>query len=48
MPIDRHKFILNNYVLNKQKSTEKRDSDVIRENHKFLWETETPSSWEER
>lgn len=49
-PFDRHKYILNNYVLNKSKSKEKRDADIIRENHKFLWDDddETPNSWEER
>lgn len=26
----------------------KRDIDVIRENHKFLWDDEEPSSWEEQ
>lgn len=26
----------------------KRDIDVIRENHKFLWLDEEPSSWEEQ
>lgn len=26
----------------------KRDIDVIRENHKFLWNDEEPRSWEEQ
>ncbi|XP_030370844.1 protein FRA10AC1 homolog [Scaptodrosophila lebanonensis] len=53
---ERHSYVLNQYVLTKS-ATEarkhKRDIDVIRENHRFLWdedeanETES-SSWEQR
>lgn len=49
--IERHNFVLQNYVLNKARSKEKRDSDVIKENHKFLWNEEdeaASSTWEER
>ncbi|XP_055837175.1 protein FRA10AC1 [Episyrphus balteatus] len=49
---DRHDYILKNFILNKaasQNSKHKRDIDVIRENHKFLWEDEdVPDSWESR
>ncbi|XP_017132432.1 protein FRA10AC1 homolog [Drosophila elegans] len=53
---ERHNYILNNYVLNSPADAEsrrhKRDIDVIRENHRFLWEDEevdTDSlSWEQR
>ncbi|KAI8043816.1 protein FRA10AC1 [Drosophila gunungcola] len=53
---ERHNYILNNYVLNSPSEAEsrrhKRDIDVIRENHRFLWEDEevdTDSlSWEQR
>ncbi|XP_050396962.1 protein FRA10AC1 homolog [Patella vulgata] len=56
----RHKQFVNNYMLyyggNKQEfkrdtSRDKRDSDVIRENHQFLWEDEDDDSqlsWERR
>lgn len=50
-PVERHKYVLHNYVLNKARSKEKRDSDVIKENHKFLWNEEdeaAASTWEER
>lgn len=47
-PVERHKYILHNYVLNRNKSREKRDSDVIQENHRFLWEDEEATTWEER
>ncbi|KAL1122449.1 hypothetical protein AAG570_002780 [Ranatra chinensis] len=57
-PFELHKRLINNYILVRKGSTsalrrdssrDKRDIDVIRENHKFLWEgNETPSSWEER
>lgn len=52
-----HKAIINTYVLKKPGDTtcfkrdtskEKRDIDVIRDNHKFLWNDEAPSTWEEQ
>ncbi|XP_017037338.1 protein FRA10AC1 homolog [Drosophila kikkawai] len=54
---ERHNYILNHYVLNSPAEAEarrhKRDIDVIRENHRFLWEddeeVDTDSlSWEQR
>lgn len=54
---ERHNYILNHYVLNSHAEAEsrrhKRDIDVIRENHRFLWEddeeVDTDSlSWEQR
>ncbi|KAH8353173.1 hypothetical protein KR084_009434 [Drosophila pseudotakahashii] len=53
---ERHSYILNHYVLNSPAEAEsrrhKRDIDVIRENHRFLWddeEVDTDSlSWEQR
>lgn len=52
----KHDYILQTFVLNKQNSAEnrkhKRDIDVIRENHKFLWNDEDEAtisdSWEVR
>uniref|UniRef100_A0A8D8PQ55 Protein FRA10AC1 homolog n=1 Tax=Cacopsylla melanoneura TaxID=428564 RepID=A0A8D8PQ55_9HEMI len=56
-PYELHKKLINNYVLTQQGSTsrlkrdssrDKTDLDVIRENHKFLWdESSEPSTWEE-
>ncbi|XP_069677863.1 protein FRA10AC1 homolog isoform X2 [Periplaneta americana] len=55
---DLHKRLVNDYILCRQGATtllgrdtsrDKRDIDVIRENHKFLWdEGDTPDSWEAR
>lgn len=57
-PYERHKLIINEYVLNKPGQTKllqhdlskgKRDIDIIRENHKFLWdEDDVAETWEER
>ncbi|XP_046391140.1 protein FRA10AC1 homolog [Ischnura elegans] len=54
---DRHKKLINDYLLCRKGATallqrdtsrDKRDIDVIRENHKFLWEeTDEPRSWGE-
>lgn len=40
----------NNYAYNYFSSRDKRDFDVIRENHKFLWneETDATDTWEKR
>ncbi|GLV41087.1 uncharacterized protein CBL_04611 [Carabus blaptoides fortunei] len=52
-----HKAIINTYVLkkpgdtttfNRDTSKDKRDIDVIRDNHKFLWDDDAPSTWEEQ
>ncbi|KDR23273.1 protein FRA10AC1 homolog isoform X3 [Zootermopsis nevadensis] len=53
---DLHKRLINDYMvyyhgktnlLKRNKSRDKRDIDVIRENHRFLWdEDDVPESWE--
>ncbi|XP_065565172.1 protein FRA10AC1-like [Artemia franciscana] len=55
---DRHKQMINNYFLYYKGSTSalqqdrsrlKRDSDIVREHHQFLWESnEEAQSWEKR
>ncbi|KAL2746519.1 protein FRA10AC1 [Vespula maculifrons] len=56
---DRHKKLINDYLLLKGEtvaslkrdtSRDKRDFDVIKENHKFLWDEDDdqPSTWEAR
>lgn len=55
---DLHKRLINDYVLSKpgasrllkrDTSRDKRDIDVIRENHRFLWEDDNaPNTWEEQ
>ncbi|XP_039281430.1 protein FRA10AC1-like isoform X1 [Nilaparvata lugens] len=57
-PFEQHKRLINVYVLQRKGSSEllkrntsrdKRDIDVIRENHCFLWEDDVePNSWEKR
>uniref|UniRef100_A0A023F7L7 Protein FRA10AC1 n=1 Tax=Triatoma infestans TaxID=30076 RepID=A0A023F7L7_TRIIF len=57
-PYELHKHLINTYVLNRTGTTsllrrdtskDKTDIDVIRENHKFIWEDdEQPTTWEER
>lgn len=57
-PYELHKFLINEYILTKpgttrylarDKSRDKHDIDVIKENHKFLWDPDKePESWEER
>ncbi|XP_071446324.1 protein FRA10AC1 [Hetaerina americana] len=54
---DRHKKLINDYLLcrkgasallKRDTSRDKRDIDIIRENHKFLWEeTDEPRTWGE-
>ncbi|XP_037958993.1 protein FRA10AC1-like, partial [Teleopsis dalmanni] len=45
----RHDYVLKKYILNSQTSNQKRDIDIIREGHRFLWDDESkPQSWEER
>lgn len=54
---ERHKLLINHYVLyypgstsllQRDGSRDKRDIDVIKENHKFLWDgTDTPDTWEQ-
>uniref|UniRef100_A0A2P2IB69 Protein FRA10AC1-like n=2 Tax=Hirondellea gigas TaxID=1518452 RepID=A0A2P2IB69_9CRUS len=53
---DRHKMLVNQYLLYHPQSTaflardssqDRRDMDVVRENHQFLWDAkEEPSTWE--
>lgn len=53
---DLHKRLINDYMVNyhgrttilkRNTSRDKRDIDVIRENHRFLWDDDnTPESWE--
>lgn len=56
-PYDLHKRLINDYVLNRAGDTsilnsrdasrDKTDADILRENHKFLWdESATADSWE--
>ncbi|XP_015127655.1 protein FRA10AC1 homolog [Diachasma alloeum] len=55
---DRHKKLINDYLLlsgkslgslKRDTSRDKNDHDVIRENHRFLWEDEdVPDTWENR
>ncbi|XP_076043000.1 protein FRA10AC1 homolog isoform X2 [Oratosquilla oratoria] len=52
---EQHKFLINQYILyhpgatkylQRDTSRDKRDIDIIQENHKFLWESgETPLTW---
>ena len=55
-PYDVHKMIINDYVLKRPGDTaklkrdtskDKTDVDVLKKHHKFLWEDNEPSSWEE-
>ncbi|KAK8404231.1 hypothetical protein O3P69_000354 [Scylla paramamosain] len=53
---ERHKMLINNYILyhpgstaflKRDTSRDKKDIDVVRENHQFLWESsDTPDTWE--
>ena len=54
---DRHKELIKNYVklyggkvedFNRDSSKDRNDFTVVKENHKFLWESEKTQSWEER
>ncbi|XP_071546200.1 protein FRA10AC1 homolog [Panulirus ornatus] len=55
---ERHKLLINEYVLyhpgstallQRDTSKDKRDIDVIRENHQFLWDSkEAPDTWEKQ
>ncbi|BET01753.1 Hypothetical protein NTJ_14569 [Nesidiocoris tenuis] len=57
-PFDFHKHLINSYVLTRKGATkflqrdtsrDKKDSDVIRENHRFLWDDDDePATWEDR
>uniref|UniRef100_A0A8D8JN97 Protein FRA10AC1 homolog n=1 Tax=Culex pipiens TaxID=7175 RepID=A0A8D8JN97_CULPI len=54
-PYELHKHLINEYFLTRPGATrwlqrdssrDKTDHDVIRENHRFLWDGETVDSWE--
>lgn len=54
-PYEVHKALINDYLLRRPGDTKlmRRDSsgdrtdlDVLRNNHKFLWEEESPQTWE--
>lgn len=57
-PYELHKYLVNVYCLNKKGSTavlardtsrDRTDLDVIRENHKFLWEEDdVADTWEKQ
>ncbi|KFB34781.1 hypothetical protein ZHAS_00000165 [Anopheles sinensis] len=56
-PYELHKHLINEYILTKPGATQslqrdssrdKRDHDVIRENHRFLWDNEAVDSWEKQ
>lgn len=56
-PYEIHKALINEYILKKPGDTrflkrdtskDKTDFDVLKENHKFLWDGEEPKTWEER
>ncbi|XP_055621869.1 protein FRA10AC1 homolog [Toxorhynchites rutilus septentrionalis] len=56
-PYELHKYLINEYVLTnpgatkllqRDTSRDKTDHDVIRENHRFLWEGESVDSWEKQ
>lgn len=54
---DRHKLMVNDYLRHyggtmkdfaRDSSADRRDADVVRENHRFLWEEGEARSWGER
>ncbi|XP_058463570.1 protein FRA10AC1 homolog [Malaya genurostris] len=56
-PYELHKHLINEYMLTKPGATkqlqrdtsrDKTDHDVIRENHRFLWDGEEVDSWEKQ
>ncbi|XP_035893222.1 protein FRA10AC1 homolog isoform X2 [Anopheles stephensi] len=56
-PYELHKHLINEYMLTKPGATkllqrdtsrDKTDHDVVRENHRFLWDEETVDSWEKQ
>uniref|UniRef100_A0A182NCA9 Peptidase S1 domain-containing protein n=1 Tax=Anopheles dirus TaxID=7168 RepID=A0A182NCA9_9DIPT len=56
-PYELHKHLINEYMLTKPGATkllqrdttrDKTDQDVVRENHRFLWDGETIDSWEKQ
>lgn len=56
-PYDLHKILINEYILKKPGDTtflkrdaskDKTDYDVLKTNHKFLWDETVPDTWEAR
>lgn len=56
-PYDLHKRLINDYILKKPGDTrllerdtskDRTDYDVIRENHRFLWDHDEADSWEKQ
>lgn len=56
-PYEIHKQLINTYIiqrsgdtskLKRDPSKDKRDIDILRENHKFLWDSSIPVTWEEQ
>ncbi|XP_058170118.1 protein FRA10AC1 homolog [Anopheles ziemanni] len=56
-PYELHKHLINEYILTqpgatkslqRDSSRDKTDHDVIRENHRFLWDNEAVDSWEKQ
>lgn len=56
-PFEMHKLIINDYVLKRpgdtklferDKSKDRTDYHVIKDNHRFLWEDHEPETWEEQ
>jgi protein FRA10AC1 len=54
-PYDIHKALINDYVLKRPGDTQllqrdgskdRTDHDVLRQNHRFLWDESTPDTWE--
>lgn len=54
-PYDIHKALINEYILRRPGDTkhlkrdcsnDRTDIDVLRDNHKFLWDDEVPATWE--
>jgi protein FRA10AC1 len=54
-PYDIHKALINDYVLKRPGDTkllqrdgskDRTDHDVLRQNHRFLWDESTPDTWE--
>lgn len=54
-PYDIHKILINEYILKKpgdtaslkrNASSDRTDYDVLKNNHKFLWNNTVPDTWE--
>ena len=54
-PYDIHKALINEYVLkqpgdttllHRDSSKDRTDHDVLRQNHRFLWDDTAPDTWE--